>query len=357
MTTEMLSFVGVPDTLSYPTPTGFTARTSNGARILSGALLGLSGNNTFWTSDTVIPVSTFSAAVKVKTVNYTSRGVGFCTNTGAGLMFIARDTDIRIFALVNGELSGGAIGAPYTITLAENDIISVDVSLTSLGGTYVTKQNGITRGTFTNSTYTSTSGLFAGFVLRSSQITEFSLSYISPYTIESLTNPLVTGAAFSGTASGFTAGAATLTGGGLSIPVTIAGGADPKAFSGTLTALADSISYPIVPAAGVTWTLTQGTSIASISRDLDLPETWQSVKWYSSTITGLSSNPTSLIPAFDAIGLPLNVGDAIIYERVNGLTITSSGDVIFTSSPINTTVYVRRASDGKVYAHAVTLSG
>jgi len=210
MATVVLSFAGVPDANPYPIQLGFTSRGAATAGVTSNEWFGNNSSaNTLWECNTDPSVNSYSVYITSGTSGANARGFAFFNGSGNGFMFIARNTDIRVFALAAYALSGGVL-ATYSITLATNDIIRCD--LTQSTGTYVIKQNGTTRGTFVNTTYTS--GLVSGLLSRAGQVRSFTLEYTPAYTVDSINggNPFTASQTTSSAGTtGFTGLPATIT--------------------------------------------------------------------------------------------------------------------------------------------------
>ena len=203
MATIVLNFAGVPNTNPYPIQAGFTDVGAANVQVFANEWAGNNSSaNSLWKCSTLPNVDQFSLYITSGTTSAAARGFAFFNSSGNGFMFIARNTDVRVFALASYALSASAL-ATYGITLATNDVIRCDVTQST--GTYVVKQNGTTCGTFINTTYTS--GLYGGILSRTGGIKDFTLEYTPPYAVTSINggSPF-TASQTSGTASltGFT---------------------------------------------------------------------------------------------------------------------------------------------------------
>jgi len=173
-------------------------------------------------------------------------------------------------------------------------------------------------------------------------------------TFLTLTNPMVAGSAFAGTCEGYADGAATLSNGVLSIAVTVATGA----FSGNLPTLADGVDYPFMPAAGSTWTLTQSSSVSTISRDLNLPSGYdvtRDVSTNPSNFASIQNDSTTLQSAFVAASNPLTTNDRAYFLTADGLIVYPDTRIEVGTVPWSGEVLIHRA-DGNIYFHDVSLT-
>lgn len=176
--------------------------------------------------------------------------------------------------------------------------------------------------------------------------------------IVTLTNPLVAGAAFSGTTTGFLDGAATLTGAGLTIPVTITSGA----MTGTITALADNIVYPFLPATGIVWTLTQSALISTVTRDLSVPTGYDVTKTELGVPTNFSDivtdDSTYLGYWFLAAANALTTNDRAVFPTAFGFKVYPDTAIEIDGSELPETVeiFIQRGSDGKIYSHSISIA-
>jgi len=173
-------------------------------------------------------------------------------------------------------------------------------------------------------------------------------------TILTLTDPMVAGAAFSGTSEGYDDGAATLSSGAISVGVTIAAGA----FSGNLPTIVDGIAYPFMPAVGAVWTLTQSAKTTTLARDLNLPSGYDVTR----TIVGGVSNfaeiltaPDTLQSEFVAASNALTTSDRGYFPTAGGIEVYSDSRVSAATLPLAETIWIHRAS-GNIYFHDVSLT-
>lgn len=325
------------------------------ARIAGGEFKDLSGggSNAMWRYGYPLAGTLYTVDVILGTAS-SSRGCGLVKTNGDGFLILVRASDIRVFLAVAGQLSGGVLaGSTRTGTFSPNDTITTtyDPSL----GRFTFYKNGVMV-TGGGTTYDNTTHLGAtlyGAVLSrdvSDGIKSISLTYTPPYSIDTLTSPLVPNGAISGTCTGFADGAATLTVGSITSSVTVASGS----FTGTMTGFTDATAYPILPATEFLVTLSQGGNTSeNIFRDLSLPAAT------AKEILGtdiLVNNDKSLAYDFNAASNPLLINDIVYVDDVitpykNALVKLDAGE-----SPYAGTLWVRRNSDGKMYSHALLIN-
>lgn len=149
----------------------------------------------------------------------------------------------------------------------------------------------------------------------------------SSFLIYTITDPLASGAAFSGTSTGFANGAATLSSNGLSVGVTIASGA----FSGTWPIAVDAQPYPTLPKASQTITLTQGGNSATITSDL-YPVAGHVVVNFVSPITDDDTYPPYY---FEQDGFTAE-GAQFVYLPYSDLTMAADGEMEVTGEGVVT---------------------
>ena len=169
-------------------------------------------------------------------------------------------------------------------------------------------------------------------------------------TINTLDNPIPADGAFVGTATGYTAGAVTLTtpvigGGTVSSSVTVAAGTDPKAISGTYPPPISTQAYPIMGVSHV-HTLTQGATAATQGSVVGAPAGY--------TIVPLNF-PVTTNPQYVTANLVVTpvTGDLLIHDTAD-ITVDPSG--FWTAeNPTVTTVIHQVLLTGVVYIYEFTL--
>jgi hypothetical protein len=353
MTTVVLSFAGVPDTDPYPIQPGFTSRGVDTAAVASETWFNnLGTGNTLWECNTDPGTDTYSVYVQLSLPDSNARGVAIFNSLGNGFMFIARDFDLRVFALTSYVLAGSVLDT-YSTTFVDDGILRID--LTQSTGTYVVKNDGATIGTFVDTTYTS--GLVCGLLSRNfGAIKNFTLEYAGASTsIDTVTtdgNPgLVIGQPFAMT----TTGLGTITG------ITITTAATPTATTDAINLAlpggdgagemkdwvdAEFYAYPgtvIVEA-------TDGVDTASGSYTLSMPDDTVNVIFADVETTDNTYIGTKL----NDIGHPLEDGDIGYYPTGNGLAIGTNSHV----SCLGAMVFVLwiQKLDGVMEMYSVTIN-
>jgi len=330
-----------------PPPTGYTQPAgSNNARIVnlppkvfnmvSGATQAL------WYDNTVLVGTKISSTVVMGATAGSAAGPCLVDSTGSGDGALQNDGQLRVFRFVNGQL-GTQVGSAITNTNTAGDSITMEISDgiiklfkngSRIGGDYA-KNTGVTH-------------QFAGAFSRGAALRSMSSLYSTAYTISTLTDPMVVGAAFSGTTIGYTDGVGTLSYGGRSVPATIAS----NAFSGTAADLIDNTVHPFLPATGVVMTLAKGAESATITRDIPMIAGHNGVT-FSDPMNII--NPKYITTAFNSIGAPILNGDRGYIPAGNGLIVGSNGSVA-SDGPMSTPFWLHRASDSKTYRHTLTIN-
>jgi hypothetical protein len=319
MAGNILDFNTLPELNPATPPSGYTKPAgADAARIgtigsfklfyLSGAAQAiwydnLSLTGTVISAKGVLPVTVSSSAVGVCLIDASGNGLMVLTSTSTN--------NFRIFAVANGQLSGSAL-----MTASVTPLSNAEIELRKTNNDYEVFQNGIKVGTtYTTASYTPT---FAGAVSRGGQLRSLESEYIAAFTLDTLTDPLVAGSAFSGTCTGFADGAATLSSNGLSVAVTIASGA----FSGTWPQAVDAQPYPTLPKTAQTITLTQGADTATITSDLELPAGMEVVN----LVSPITNDDTYLGYYFEQDGFTAE-GAQFVFTPYSDLTMAADGGV------------------------------
>lgn len=314
-----------PDSLAgYTQPAGSDAARIGGVSgtksfYLSGAV------ETMWLDDTILTGTTIYSRVTLPPiVGGASAGVviGDINGTGHEVIFGATAGNFRVFATLNGKLSGSVLsGGTYAVAPVGNAVIE----LSHTGTTLTLKQNGTTLGSVTG--ITRPTNPRAGFSSRGGYLVALQSEYASSFTLDTLTDPLVAGAAFSGTSTGFSNGVATISSNGISAAVTIASGA----FSGAWPQAVDAQPYPTLPKTAQTITLTQGANTATITSDLE-QAAGQFIVNFVSPVIDDDTYPAYYIDqnGFTAsggqfVGIPY--GD-LVMDADSGVTVTGEGDLV-----------------------------
>jgi len=366
----------ITKTLSYSTlaaaspaspPSGYT-QTVGSANVNIVNLSGVnyfagvsSSSNSIWRDDTVLTGITRSAFVTLGVDNTNSCGPALLDSSNNGYVALTSSGtgNTRLFRVVASQL-GAQVGASVTQTHADNQVREIRWAT---GGT-ISLWNGSTQiGTnFSDTTYTPT---YAATLSRGGRIRSMTSQYESAFSIDTLTDPLVPGAAVTGTQTGFSDGAITANFGGLTIAGTVSG----VNITGTLSNFAEGGLCPLLPAAAVSGTFTQGANTASITRPISVPTGLQELRDGS----GVPANFSGLVlgddkylgQAFAAAGNPLTTADRSYVNPAFGLKISQDGKVELNgtdhatnpvpSLPYTTTLWIRRGADGSMYSHTLTI--
>jgi hypothetical protein len=363
MTIITINWAGVPDGAVSP-PAGFTSLGAASASVTSQEWFGgTSSLNTIWGCNTVPSADVFTQTVQVGVSNSNSRGCAVYDSSGNGFMFIARNTDVRVFALASYALSGAAL-ATYTTAVASNANITVETTQST--GTHVVKNAGVTVGTFVNLTYTS--GLSAGLLSRSGAVKQYTLEFTPAQTLTIPDDITLLTEYTDNDATGFADGTATLSYGGVDVAVTVAS----ELFDFTLPMIAHDVVSPRLPAVGAEFTLTQGATTATDNANIFLPAGYDTTR--VGDVSGgdpanfagiVDDDPTYLGYAFAQASNDLTTSDSAVFVTSDGYlvgrdTFIQSNefeiDGITPVLPRTDDLYVWRASTGKYYEHSVTLS-
>jgi len=172
----------------------------------------------------------------------------------------------------------------------------------------------------------------------------------SEATINTIDNPIPADGAFAGTATGFTAGAATLTtpvigGGTVSAAVTIAAGTDPKALTATYPPPVSTQAYPFMGASH-THTLTQGATAATAASVVGAPDGYSIVTL---------NMPVTDNPQYITANLVITpvTGDLLVHDSAD-IAVDPSG--FWTAEDPTVTIVIHQVlSTGVVYIYEFTL--
>ena len=289
----------------------------------------------------------------VKTLSYTS---GTYTNPSVTLAGLVAGDNVASFLAWSGWNTG--FGNVQSTTAVESNLTAEGVVQNSSnqntpGRTYLSSGTGYTGSTTVGYTKSGAGspvhGMIAIAVQESSQL------------INTITDPLVPNSPVSGTCTGYSNGAATLSFSGVSIPVTITGGS----FSGTVPMLADGVTWPRLPATGQTVTLTQASNTATASVDISLPTGHQTLR-VGDVVGGVVANFAGVVTDNDrmlgyhflAAANSLTTDDTAYFVTSDNYWVYRNGDVgaDTASLPRTDTLYIQDTTTGVVSSHSVTLS-
>lgn len=234
-------------------------------------LSGTGGQMGAWVNTTAITANTIFAST-THGINATQAGndsARLCIVNSSGngytLWLNQAATTARIYTVVAGTLTTQLVeftgyGTGYSQTF---EIRCTDKTT----GTFKFLRNGVQVGSdLVDTTYT---GLdYAGCASSGGRVTGMTVGSI--FDILTITNPMTSGGAFSGTSAGAADGAGTIATGGQTVAITFAGGG--TTYSGTWTAFADGLVYPVTNGSTLTFTITEsGGGSKTIDSVFNLP--------------------------------------------------------------------------------------
>jgi hypothetical protein len=289
----------------------------------------------------------------LKTLNYTS---GTYTNPSVTLTGLQANDSVVSFLAWSGWNTG--FGNVQSTTAVESNLTAEGVIQNSAnqntpGRTYLSSGTGYTGDTIVGYTKSGAGnpvhGMVAIAVQESSQL------------IDTITDPLVPNSAVSGTCTGYSNGAATLSFSGVSIPVTITGGS----FTGTVPMLTDGVTWPRLPATGQTVTLTQASNSATAAVAISLPSGYQTLR-VGDAVGGAVANFAGIVTDNDrmlgyhflAAGNPLSTDDTAYFVTSSNYWVYRNSDIgaDTASLPRTDTLYIQDTTSGVISSHSVSLS-
>lgn len=333
-------------------PAGWT-QIANALRVATGTpkyFLGTNSANCIWINDTLLPGAVFYARIVLDVFGSDSQGVAICNASGVGYEFLVNSSvGARLFAMTTGGILSGQKGSTVATSATAGEVVEVEfrVGDPSAGNVrLICKVNGVERINFTEAN--ANTNWYGGAVVRGSgRARSISVEYTAAQTLDTLTDPLVAGAAFSGTSTGFTDGAATLSSNGLSVAVTVASGA----FSGTWPIAVDAQSYPTLPKSAQTITLAQGANTATIASDLEQPAVDDIVNFVS-PITGDDTYPTYYI---EQDGFTAD-GGQFVFTPYSDLVIAADGEITVTGAGVLVGYFIPATGTGAGNAYYYTFN-
>jgi len=348
-------------------PAGYTLL-ADPPRIATGRFSKFSGTaNTIIIDNTVLSGNTVASYVTLGLINSDSHGPMLTNSSGTGIQVLFNSTNIRAFSISGGVL-GAQIGSSIAFAATAGHIARIEYDQAGDMLTIKTGQAGslVTRGTIAWST--ANTDWRAGAFTRgaSTGVTSLTSDFTSAFSIDTLTDPLVPGGAVSGTETGFSDGSITANFGGLTIAGTVSG----VNITGTLSNFVDGGLCPLLPAAAVSGTFTQGANTASITRAISVPTGLQELRDVSNNPANFSGlilgDDNYLGQAFVDGGNPLTTNDRSYVNPAYGLKISQDGKVEINgtdhatnpvpSLPYTTTLWIRRGADGRMYEHQLTIN-
>ena len=316
-----------------------------------------SSGNAMWKNNTPLSSSVIYAKVTLPTpVSSNAAGCAFVNSGNDGLMLLTGTStnNFRIFAVVDGQLSGSALWTQATAPIAS---ATVELRRTFTGGNYEYEvfQNGAKVGaTYTNNTYNTE--MYGSTVSRGGDLSAFSVEYTPAQTVDSINsgNPVTvgqTGVVIAHT--GFTGAVTSVTTNRSSVTCAITAG-DASSTTVTVSGWVEGGAYPVVDNT-VTFTCTRGAESASATQTLTKPANYAQVT-FSGAIT---DDPNLIGYHLAANGHTVNGGT--FYYRTNQVSaLTVNVDTSWTSDPAGGTfsatfIPSAGATSGNAYLFDITL--
>lgn len=357
MTIKDLLFSNVPNGSPQPNlPAGFVLVAGSSPAQITGGEFGLhtAGNDTAWGFD-VSPLTGDIIEVSVRLgAGSGSRGFVLYNSDNDGLCVVYSGTQIRLFNYIDGLLTGNAIQTISNNQVSNQVMRCVCERAGANAGRFTFYEDNVGVGSFSSALYLGHTLKGAAYSRNAAdRLKSISFTFTPLFEIDSLTSPLIAGGAFNGTCpatSNFVDGAATLIVGSISSPVVITGGG--RAFSGVLTGFVDGVAYPILPLADQTVRLVQGANTSyPVTRTISLPANTVAETFGTDL---LINNDKSLAYHFNAANNPLVLNDRGYVN--SALTLYKNSLVKSNQSPHQSTFWVRRVTDGKMYSHVLAIN-
>jgi hypothetical protein len=315
------------------------------------------GSNAMWRNDTLLVGTVIKTSIVITSpASSSSFGCAFVNADHDGLMLLTGTgtNNFRIFAVVDGQLSGSALWSQGTAPIAS---ATVEFRRTFTGGNYEYEvfQNGAKVGTtYTNNTYNTS--MYGATVSRGGDIVSFNVEYTPAQTVDSINsgNPITvgqTGVVIAHT--GFTGAVTSVTTNRSGVTCAITAG-DANSTTVTVSGWVDGGAYPVVDNT-VTFTCTRGAESASATQTLTKPANYAQVT-FSGAIT---DDPNLIGYHLEANGHTVNGGT--FYYRTNQVsTLTVNADTSWTSDPAGGTfsatfIPSSGATSGNAYLFDITL--
>jgi hypothetical protein len=343
-----------PDNLTgYTQPTGSDSMrvgTFNGQKSIY-----LSGSTeSMWLDDTILTGATVYSRVTLPAiVGGASAGAVLADINGTGheVIFGASLNNFRVFATLNGKLTGSALsGGTYSVPPAANGV----VELSHAGTTLTVKQNGVTLGSVTG--ITRPTDVRAGMSSRGGQLVALESEYAAAQSITSINggSPITvgqTGVVIEHT--GFTGAATAVTTNRAGVTATITAG-DASSTTVSVSGWAEGVEYPVVDNT-VTFTVSRVGESASGNQTLTKPANYDKVTFAS-----------AIIDDENLIGFHLNVaghtveGGSFYYRNDQVATLTVLPDTDWTADPAGGTfeswfIPATGSTAGEAYRFDVTV--
>jgi hypothetical protein len=316
-----------------------------------------SGANAMWRNNTPLVGSVIKCTFTLLSpVSSNAAGCAFVNDSNDGLMLITGTgtNNFRIFAVVDGQLSGSALLGVAIAPIA-NATIEFRRTFTGTNYEYEIFQNGSKIGpTYTNNTYNT--AMYGATVSRGGDIATFSVEYTAAQTITSINsgNPVTvgqTGVVINHT--GFTGAATAVTTNRAGVTCTITAG-DANSTTVSVSGWVDGAPYPVVDNT-VTFTVSRSGESASATQTLTRP-----ANWAQQTFSGAILDDPNLI-GFNLAAAGHTVNGGTFYYRTNQVSsLTVNPDTSWASAPAGGTfdaVFIPSAgaTAGNAYLFEITV--
>ncbi len=321
--------------------------------------------------DYVVDITVFTASTHID--SYNAR-ISILNSSGEGYALTQEPFVRRLHRINSGGISGSVTDLTHSDgEMSKNDVFTLKYNPTT--GLLRAFKNGTQILSTTDTTFSAVE-MFGGFA-GNGFVNFTSIKNVNVYNVAAaptliITTPLTPGASRTDTCAGFSDGAAAISFGGVSVPVTIVSGS----FTYTVPMLADGVVWPRLPATGQTITLTQGVKTTTTTANINLPTGHQTLR-VGDVIGGAVANFASIVTDNDrmlgyhfvAAANPLATTKTAYFTTANSYWVYRNGDVGASTYvdgteddptpvpalPRTDTLYIQEAN-GLISAHEVTLT-
>lgn len=316
-----------------------------------------SGTNAMWRNDALLTGNVIKCSVQLTSpVSSSSVGCAFVNSDNDGLMLITGTgtNNFRIFAVLDGQLSGSALWTQATAPIAN---ATIEFRRTFTGGNYEYEvfQNGTKVGTtYTNNTYNTP--MYGATVSRGGDLRTFSVEYTPAQTITNINsgNPVTVGqqnVVINHT--GFTGAITSVTTNRTGVTCSIVSG-DANSTTVNVSGWVEAGNYPVTDIS-VQYTLSRSGESASASQTLTKPTGYSQVTFSGAII----DNQNLLGYHINAAGHTVEGGTAY-YDTTTVGSLTVYPDTDWTSNPAGGTfdlwfIPASGATAGKSYKFEVSV--
>jgi hypothetical protein len=348
MTTLVLT--SLPDANPSNPPAGWSKpAAANPGRILTGGFLRSSGTGiAIWVDNTVYSGNTLSAKF-THGINATQAGndsirVVFLNSSqnGYGLWLNQLGTEARIYKIITSTMDATPIATftSYGTGYSQNFEFRCTNKAT---GTFQFLRNNVQIGSdVVDTTYT---GLTSAGIGANGGTVRGTVEVGELYTVNSITNPVVMGSAISVATSGYSTVTGITAGGMAATSLSFSAGTTTATWPAVAEGLVSTIA---LPATGVTFSVTDGTTVRTITSNINLPAN------FASTEFGVViDEPNYLHDVY-----PLTAGWYCYYDQtqLGGLTIAPDSSISYATDGTFTCFVHKVGGDNTLYQLNVTVS-